>query len=279
MTAKAGIMVAIALVSAIGVAQAPELPATDLFLREAREAFTRSQEVWHQYAYKERSTELNLNPFARMGTGAVRVFEVRPSPNPKLTYRRMIERNGVAISDVELRRQDAEYQSRISRFASRDSNPGIDLGEQHRGEDLLAKKRARMIVEDVVATLEFEIVRREFRNGRPNIVVSFAAKPDARPVTREGRLASVFRGQLWIDEASREITNLKAVAIDDVSFGGFIAKVYEGTEAVVERREIEPGVWMPTLLTLSGDVRALFRTTRIDHVVEWSDYHRVEASR
>jgi hypothetical protein len=65
---------------------------------------------------------------------------------------------------------------------------------------------------------------------------------------------------------------MEATAVDDVSFGGFIAKVYKGTNAIVKRQEIAPGVWMPTRLSLSGDVRALFRRAKIDHVVEWFDY-------
>jgi hypothetical protein len=132
-----------------------------------------------------------------------------------------------------------------------------------------------MMVEDVINTLRFDIVRREVTNGVPAIIVSFAPKPDARPVTREGKLATAFKGELSIDEASREITHVKAIAMRNVSFGGFIAKVYEGTEAVANRREIEPGVWMPTRLTLKGSARVLFRTARIDHLVEWSDYRRL----
>jgi hypothetical protein len=119
------------------------------------------------------------------------------------------------------------------------------------------------------------LVRRERRNGRPSIVISFTARPDARPTTREGRLARVFAGHLWVDEATRELMYVEAVAGDDVSFGGFIAKVYEGTRAIVVRQEIAPGVWMPTRLTLTGDVRALFRKVKIDHVIEWFDYHTV----
>jgi hypothetical protein len=170
----------------------------------------------------------------------------------------------VPVSKQELDRQDAEYRARTGRATDADSD-----------DDRLARKRASMMIEDVVSTLQFDLVRREFRNGHSLIVVSFAAAPNARPVTREGRLAKVFRGHIWIDEASREIIEMKAVATDDVSFGGFIAKVYEGTEAVAERKQIEPGVWMPTRLTLTGDVRALFRKAHIDYVVEWFDYQRV----
>jgi hypothetical protein len=255
-----------------GAGQAPDLPPRDTFLREVREALTRSQESWHRYAYKERRTDLHLNPFGRMGTGDTKVFEVWPSPNPKLTRRRMIELNGVAVSRQELDRQDAEHAARV-RGSSNGDPP--DAGEQRRNDDLLARRRAQMLVDDVVGTLQFEVARRESRNGRPVIVVSFAARPDARPVTRQGRLAKVFRGDIWVDEVSREVTDVRAVAMDDVAFGGFVAKVYQGMESVVERHEVEPGVWMPTRLTLRGDVRAIFRRAQIDHVVEWFDYRAV----
>jgi hypothetical protein len=254
--------------SALGAGQAPALPPRDTFLREVREAMARSQEAWHRYTYKERRTDLHLNPFGRMGTGDTRVMEVRPSPNPRLTYRRLIELNGVTMSKPGLDRQDAEYAERVRRIA----NDGADSSERRRNDDLLARKRAQMIVEDVVAALQFDITRREFRDGKPVIVVSFRARPDARPVTREGQLCKAFRGDIWVDEASREITEVRGVAMDDVTFGGFVAKIYEGMESAVERREVQPGVWMPTRLTLRGEVRAIFRKARIDHAVEWFDY-------
>ena len=265
---------AAASIALAGAAQAPDLPPRDSFLRETREALTRSQEVWHRYAYKERRTDLHLNPFGKMGTGIARVFEVRPSPNPKLTYRRVIERNGVAVSQAELDRQDAEYAARVRDLAL-DAGRTAGDDERRRAEEMLARRRAQMIVEDVVATLQFDLVRRELRDGRPAIVVAFAAKPNARPATREGRVTKAMRGHIWIDEATREVTGARAVAIDDVTFGGFVAKLYDGMEAVVERDEVEPGVWMPTRLTLRGDVRAIFRKARIDHVVEWFDYRAV----
>jgi hypothetical protein len=255
------------LVAVHQLGQQADLPSREPFFTEAREALSRSQQLWHRYAYRERRTELHLNPFGRMGTGGTRVFEVRPSPNPQLTYRRVIERDGVAVSKHELDRQDAEYRARVARV-DRD-------GDQPTEEELLARQRARMVIDDVLKTLQFEIARREVRSGRPLIVVTFAPNPAARPTTREGRLAKVFTGSVWIDEALREVTDVRAVAIDDVSLGGFIAKVYKGTEAVVERREVEPGVWMPTRSTLSGDIRALFRKATIKHVIEWTEYRNI----
>src|SRR5688500_3494006 len=209
------------LVMAYGLGQPTALPPREPFLTETREALSRSQQLWHRYAYRERRTELHLNPFGRMGTGGTRVTEVRPSPNPQLTYRLVIERDGVPVPKHELDRQEAEYRARVARV-ERDASR---IAEQRTQEELLARQRARAVVDDVLKTLHFEIAGREVRNGRPVIVVTFEPNPAARPTTREGRLATVFKGSVWIDEALREVTDMRAVAIDNVSFGGFIAKV------------------------------------------------------
>lgn len=269
---RAVIVVASAFAAVAASAQPHDLPPRDSFLREAREALARSQQLWHLYSYKERRTELNLNPFGRMGTSGTRLTEVRPAPDPRLTARRVLERNGVALPQAELDRQEAEYRARVARI-EREDDGRRDRAQQ---DELLARRRAVMVVDDVINTLQFDLVRRDTRNGRPAIVVGFAPRPAARPTTREGRVAKVFKGEVWIEEASREVVDFTAVAIDDVAFGGFVGKIYERTQAAVERREIEPGVWMPTRLSLKGDVRALFRKARIDHVVEWFDYRRVK---
>jgi hypothetical protein len=259
--------------AARGTGQSPDLPDRDTFLREVREAATASQQLWHRYTYKERRTELHLNPFGRMGTGGRRVTEVRPSADPRLTYRRVIERNGAPVSRFELDRQDAEYRARAAEVAREAAD--ADAEQRRQQDELLARRRAQMVVDDVVRTLQFDLVRRDIRDGRPAIVISFTKRPEARPSTREGRLVSVFAGQFWVDEATRELIYLEGVAHDDVSFGGFVAKIYEGTRAAVVRQEIERGVWMPTKLTLTGDVRALFRRAKLDHVVEWFEYRPV----
>ena len=252
------------------------LPERERFLREARETLARSQQIWHRYAYKERRTDVHVNPFGRMGTGDTRVLEVRPSPNPQLTYKRVIERNGVPVPKHELDRQDAEYRARVAEVMQRRADGDADRAQRER-DDLLARRRAQMVINDVLDTLHFDLARREMRDGRPVIVVTFAARPDARPATRQGRIAKVFKGEAWVDEASREVIGVQAVAVDDVAFGGFIAKLYEGTRAVLRREQVDAGVWMPTRVHLSGDVRALFRKTKIDYVVEWFDYRRVSA--
>ncbi len=257
-------------------AQNNALPEQERFLREARRALERSQGLWHRYMYKERRTDVHVNPFGRMGTGDTRVIAVFPSPNPRLWYRKVIERNGVPVRKHELDRQDAEYRARVQQAERSTGRREADGGERAEQTDQLARLRAQRVIADVLDTMRFEIVRREVWEGAPAVVVAFSARPDARPATRQGRIAKVFKGSAWVHEASREVIRVEAVAVDDVSFGGFIAKLYEGTRAAVKRQEIEPGVWMPTQMKLTGDVRALFRKATINYLVEWYDYDRID---
>jgi hypothetical protein len=269
------VRVAFALLAVLLLQNSADLPERETFLRTARENLARSQQLAHHYAYKERRADFHMNPFGRMGAGEVRVTQYFPAPNPQLTYRRVIERNGVPTSEADLARQDAEYRSKAEQVLRRIARERTEDRILRERDEALARQRAQMMISDVVNNLQFEIVRREMRHGVPAIVVTFAPKPGVRPVTREGRIARVFKGTVWIHEAAREVMHVEARAFDDVSFGAFIAKLYEGSEAIVERREIQPGVWMPTRLKLGGEARALFRKTKIDLQVEWFDYQKM----
>jgi hypothetical protein len=266
----------VSLALAGGVRGEQHLPDPDAFLTAVRENLARSQQLAHRYAYKERRVDLHMNPFGRMGMGDTRLTQVYPTPNPRLTYRKVIERNGAPLSAAELAQQDAEYRERVEEVKRRVAREDDEDRQSRQRDEALARQRAQRLVTDVVNTLQFQVARREMRDGVSTIVVTFAAKPDARPVTREGRVARVFRGTVWIHEAAREVMYVEARAMDDVSFGGFVAKLYEGTEARLIRRQIDPGVWMPTLVTLQGEARALFRRTKIDLRVEWFDYEKME---
>ena len=254
------------------------LPDRETFLREVRENLARAQEMAHQFAYKERRTDMHMNPFGRMGTGDMRVSEVYPASIPQLTYRRVVQRNGLPVSAEDLAAQEQEYREKVADVRRRLAREDEDDREERERDELLAQRRAQRMIDDVVAALDFDIARREVRDGVRTIVISFTGRPDAKPLTREGRVAKVFTGHAWVDEAAREVIHVEAIATDDVSFGGFIAKLYEGTHATLERDEIAPGVWLPTRIKLEGEARALFRKTKIDYLIEWFDYQRLPAT-
>ena len=224
--------------------QAPRpLPDEASFFAEAQKNLTRSNQVQYRYAYKERRTELHMNPFGRLGTGEVRVYQVTPGESERVYFRRLLEREGKPVADSPAERHE------------RRPTTGRSLN-------------------DVVATLRFSIHKREVVNGRDTIAVHFEPRPDARPQTRQGGIAKVLKGTIWVDEGAREVIRAEATAIDSVSFGaGLVARLNEGATVALTRERVDGDVWLPTSIRMKGNGRALLlRRMNIDYVIEWFDY-------
>ena len=237
--------------AALAGRQAPALesalPARDAFLAAVRQNLSRSQDEQDRYAYKERRTELRMNPFGRVGTGATRVYDVVPAADGMGVMRRLIERDGQPVTAPAERRARGERRNRT---------------QTPRG------------FQDVLETLQFTLDRREMIDGRPVIIVTFAALPNAKPRTREGKMARVFTGTAWVDEATREVQRVDAIAVDDLTVGfGVIARLNKGTTISVVRRPGPDGLWLPASIRFAGEGRAmLFRKLQVNYVIEWFDY-------
>ncbi len=222
------------------------LPDSGPFFAEVRRNLADAQARENAFAYKERRTELHTNPFGRIGTGAARVYDVIPNADGTVLYRRLVERDGMPV-----------VNGTVERIERRGRN----------------RPRNQTTIEDVVAALDFAIDRRETLDGRPTIVVRFSPRPSAKPKTREGRMAHAFEGQVWVNEAAREVEKVEARAVKSLSFGlGLVARLGEGTTISLTREQVGE-FWMPTSMRLTGTGRAMvFRKLNLDFAVDWFDY-------
>ena len=245
-----GALASVAVVAAtVAARQAVPLPDAEPFYAAARANMERAQAAQRDFAYRERRTELHLNPFGRMGSGGTVVYDVTP----------------VADGGVE------------RRLLERDGKPVRDAPVEKRGPRPPRPSSRRSAVEDTVGVLRFTIERREVRAGQPTIAVRFEPKPGASAETREGSLARRFTGTIFVDEASKEVVRVDATAVEDLTYGfGMVARLGKGTSVTLTRERIEPDLWLPTSIRFVGKGRALlFRRLDIDQAIEWSSYRRV----
>ena len=261
----------------------------EAFFDEVRERLAEAFRLDDFYAYRERRTDINTNPFGRIGTGDIELYEVYPSPTRGLTYRRLVAENGVALSDEELVRQDREYHERAADVRRRLAEDAAEMAqatpeeraeaEVRRAEALAeSRERSRQRVDDIVNAMQFSVERREMFEDRPAIVVTFGPRPGADPQTRRGDLARKFAGTAWIDEADREVRYVEATSVDSISFGfGLAARISDGAAATMRREQVDGGVWMLTSVTLTGSGRAVLflRGLSIDYSREWFDYRPI----
>ena len=238
------------------------------------------------YTYRERRTELNTNPFGRLGTGDVKLYEVYPSPIRGLTHRRLVATNGEPTAAADLAQQDREYHERAADIRRRLAEEAAErlqgtpeeraAAEATRAEEReRSRERAREQIDDVINAMRFSVDRRETFENRSAIVVTFEPRPGADPQTRRGDMARKFAGTAWIDEAEREVRYVEAVSVDSLSFGlGLAARISDGAVATLRREKVADGVWMLTSVTLRGRGRAILflRGLSLDYSVEWFDY-------
>src|SRR5688572_28787911 len=85
--------------AAAAVQTQPTLPGEEALFNAVRENMARANREQHRYAYKERRTEIHTNPFGRLGTGDVVLYDVTPGPAPAITYRKLLEKNGKPVAD------------------------------------------------------------------------------------------------------------------------------------------------------------------------------------
>jgi hypothetical protein len=222
------------------------VPDEEAFFNAVRENMARANREQHRYAYRERRTEVHTNPFGRLGTGDIVLYEVTPGPGPSIAYRKLLEKNGKPVPGTRAEKQERRIRQGPSS------------------------------VDDTVATLKFGADRREMFEGRNAIVVRFEPRPDAKPQTREGKLAKSFSGLIWIDEAAKEVMRVEAIAVEDMSYGlGFVARLKKGSIVTLTRERIDQHIWLPTSIKFKATGRALLvRSLNIDFAVDWFDYRR-----
>jgi hypothetical protein len=239
---------AVWLVQAAAGNDAPPLPNPGPFLDAVRVNLAGSQDDQKLFAYKERRTDLSFNPFGRLGTRGERVTEVTPVSGGTAVMWRVIERDGKPVTDsVPVRRE------------------------------IRMSSRGRTVVDDVAASLDVSVNRRGRLDGREAIVAVFKPRRDAKPRTREGRIAHNFSGEIWIDEQAREVARIEATAIDDVVYGyGMLARLNKGATVTLRRERVDGNLWLPVSVRFNGEGRALlFRKLAINFAVDWFDYRKV----
>jgi len=256
------------------------LPEEATFLAEARARLASNPDLRARYAYREQRTEMQFNPVGRIGPGPVQVYEVFPGPTRALTYRRLVARGGAPVPARAIADQDREHLAEIHAHERARTSESAGARAERETRDRQRRQEAQAEAEEVIGLFDFRIARRERVDGEPAIVVTFAARPEARPRSREVRLAAAFRGRAWVHEHEYELLRIEAEAVEDVSFGfGVIGRLHEGATATLVRRRAL-GTWLPVESRFEGTGRALLlRRVSLKSVYEYSDYQRFDPSR
>ncbi len=136
------------------------------------------------------------------------------------------------------------------------------------------KERADLIDATRTAFL-FTLVTRELHGERMLAKYRMVPNPAYKATSRATSIFSKVRGYLWIDEEAAQLARAELEVTDDISIGGFLAKVYKGSRLVQERYEMAPGLWFATYAQYDFDGRRFFVSFGIHERTLYSQYRRI----
>ncbi len=267
---------ALLLFALVATPAAQERPLPDLatFTAEVKKHLATDEERQSGYVFNERRVEQKINGSGRVTDETVRVFEVFPGLPGENRYLRQIEENGKPTPADRLAKQDAERRRKAEDYARKQAIAS-ERRKDERQQDK-ARQEYSAAVEDIFRVFDIQMLRREAIEGHDTILATLTPKPDARPLTDDGKVMRHFKALAWISESDYELVRVEIEAIDTLSFGlGLLARVHKGTVATYQRRKVNGETWLPAEVTWTASARVLLlRRLRLRGESRYSNYRR-----
>ncbi len=150
------------------------------------------------------------------------------------SVKRLIEKNGAALSGAEQQAEEARIQSVI--------HDPEKMAKQRRDGASDDKNAAELL--NMLPTAFLWRIANE--NG-DSITLTFSPNPNFSPPDMQSRVLSAMAGDLVVDKKQHRIETISGKLVRDVTFGwGLLGRLKQGGTFRVERRELKPGLWQIT---------------------------------
>lgn len=271
--------VAFAFISAGPRAQDAALPDKTAFLSEVRKHLRDDRAVMSQYTYRQTTHKFRVDGAGSTIGEDVRVYEMYPSIEEDLSYKRLVSINGKPVSPVDLAREDAKHIRRVQDRVRALQAEGVSQKERRLRKEAEARRKEVQMMDEVITMFDLQLIRREPRAGTSTILVEFQPKPGYPPRTDMTKWLQKMKGRAWITETDYQTTRIEVETLQTISFGlGILARLNPGSTASFERQKLDGDTWLPTAARFTGNGRILLiKGFRVDTLNEFSEYKKLTA--
>jgi hypothetical protein len=178
--------------------------------------------------------------------------------------------------DPKLQRQkEAQNQKRFAALQRRSE------AEKRKAQEARNKRRneRRQFWDEFLRAFRFNQLEHKTHNGRATTVIAFVPDPAYGPrAVVDTEYLRKIQGQIWIDDADREIARIEFEFIRDAGAGfGLAGKVYKGTRYYMELAKQIEDQWLPVRAETELRQRILFFKERETFKVEFGNYRKFTA--
>jgi len=186
-------------------------------------------------------------------------------------YERILEEDGKPLSPREAEKQ----QQKLDRAAAEASRL-TEKERQKREKEMIddrAKERERLRY--IPLAYDFRLVEETVLNGRPVWVID--AEPRKSYRGKYDNLLRNMRGRLWIDKTDYRWARIEAEALENISFGLFLAKLSQGAKITFEQKRVNNEVWLPSSFSVKAQARLLVKRVNVGAEAVFTDHRKFQA--
>jgi hypothetical protein len=257
-----------------------QLPELSAFLAKIKENLKSDRLLLSRYTFDMEETVRYLDKDGHAKKTEVRKYEIYPSLDEDMTYRRLISENGQPVDPKKLEEQDRKFGKKAESRARSLAREHKSDEEERLAEEDEESKKERKTIEELFRIYEFTLLRREVVAGQPGILIRFTPRPQYEPQTGDGKILKKVGGEALISETDYQLMRIEAELIDDYSIGfGLLARVNKGSRLVFLRRKVNNEIWLPAEFHFIGSARALLlKQLRIESTNLFSNYKKYSVS-
>jgi len=222
------------------------------------------------YTFREHSIEKNLD-----GTGRVKSTKIETEEFLFLggkPYEHLIEKDDKPLPPE----QEKKEQRKLDKETAEASRMTDEAREKRLADFEREREKDREILKRIPDAYNFKLIGDGQLGGRTCWMILADPKADYR-----GKDAGILRnmkGKIWIDQADYQWVRLEAEALNDISFGLFIARLSKGSFFIYELTRVNNEVWMPKVVKVKANARALVKHFNVEQEVTFSDYRKYQSS-
>ena len=245
------------------------LPQIEAFLERVKQNLTSDRLLQSQYTFNRTETVQAIDRQGEAKRTWSKTWEVFPSVEPKLSYERLIEKDGEPIKVSRIEKQDREHRKKRENLKRLSPER---VAEKHQEE----KQKEQRQLEEVFRLFRFRIQRRATIDGISTIVVSFEPRASYRPKIKSVRPLRNMQGEAWICEDDYRLTKVEIELMKAVSLAwGAVARLHRGARIRFTRRKVNGEIWLPSESYFLGSGRVLLvKLFRVEIRNRYSDYRK-----
>jgi len=187
-------------------------------------------------------------------------------------YEHLIEKDDKPLPPDQAKKE----QAKLDKAAAEAARLTDAEREKRLADNERQRQKEREILKRVPDAYDFKLLGDGQLDGRNCWMILADPKPGYR-----GKDAGILRnlkGKIWIDQADYQWVRLESQALNDISFGLFIARLSKGSSFLYELSRVNNEVWLPKVVTVKINGRALDKRFNMQQDITFSDYRKYQSS-